>query len=170
MPPKKADALRVAAQVDRDGVAFFRRVKSLSADPRVKFIFGRAAEEFERALEALEEAPGAKAKGKAPTVFPFEQYDRMQCIVCGHEAKGKEPPEACPACGAMRYAFERDVKQDEAWDLIVRTTKESLTIARKVAQGTAKDAAKEAAARAIAIQKALLEEAKEERARAGAAP
>jgi hypothetical protein len=168
--PKPADALRIAAQVGRDGVAFFRRAKSLSADPRVKFIFGRAAEEFEKARDALEEVPGAKARGNAPAVFPFERFERMVCVVCGHEAKGKEPPKSCPACGAARYAFERDVKQDEAWNLVARSTKDALSFSRKFAQGAAKPAAKAAASRAIAIQKALQEEAKEERERVGAAP
>lgn len=168
--PKTSDSLRVAAQAGRDGVAFFRRVKSLSADPRVKFIFGRAAEEFEKAVEALEEVPGGKTKGKAPAIFPSDKYEGMECSVCGREVKGKAPPETCPGCGAARYAFERDVKRDEAWDLVARTTKESLALTRKVAQGAAKTPAKEPVARAIAIQKSLLEEAREERARVGASP
>lgn len=163
--PKTDDAVRIAAQVVRDGVSFFRRVKSLSADPRVKFIFGRASEEYERALEALEDLPGAKGKTKPPPVFPFEAYERTECAVCGREVKGREPPETCPGCGAARYAFERDVKPEEAWSLVARTTKESLAFVRKIAQGPAKDSAKESVARAIAIHRGLLEEAKEERAR-----
>jgi hypothetical protein len=165
--PKPADALRVAAQVDRDGVAFFRRAKALAADPRVKFIFGRAADEYERALKSLESVPGAKAKAKVRAVFPFEKYERIECYVCGYESKDREPPETCPACGAARYAFERDVKQEEAWDLIARTTKEALALERKA--GTAgKAAAKGAVTLAIEIHKQLLDEAKQERARVGA--
>lgn len=168
--PSKADAIRVAAQVVRDGVAFFQRVKSLSADPRTKFIFGRAAEEYGRSLEAIQEVPGTKGKTPAPTVFPFEDYDRMTCSVCGKVVRGKEPPETCPGCGAARYAFERDVKPDEAWGLVARTTKESLAILRKVPSDGSNAAVKEAMAKAIAIHKRLLEETKEERARIVASP
>lgn len=168
--PRKANAVRVAAQVVRDGVAFFHRVKSLSADPRTKFIFGRAAEEYGRALDAIQEVPGTKGKTPAPHLFPFEDYDRMACSVCGRVVKGREPPETCPGCGAARYAFERDVKPDEAWALVARTTKESLSLLRKVPSDASNAAVKAAMARAIAIHRGLLEETKEERARLVASP
>jgi len=168
--PKSADALRIAAQVDREGVAFFRRAKSLVTDPRVKFIFGRAADEYGRALKSLEGVPGAKGRGKAPVVFPFEAYDRIECSVCGYETKADELPERCPSCDAARYAFERDVKREEAWDLVSRTTKESLAFARKAAKGVTKASAKDAVTQAVEVHKSLLEEAKEERARVGATP
>ena len=167
---KSPDALRIAAQVDRDGVAFFRRAKSMVTDPRVKFIFGRAADEYGRALESLEGAPGGKGKGKGPHVFPFEAYDRIECSVCGYETDSEELPERCPSCDAARYAFERDVKREEAWDLVARTTKESLALARKAAKEATKSEAKDAIALAVGVLKKLLEEAKEERARVGASP
>ena len=174
-PPSKAqppsgDALRIAAQVDRDGVAFFRRATSLVTDPRVKFIFGRAADEYGRALKSLEGVPGGKAKGKAPAVFPFEAYDRIECSVCGYETTGDEIPERCPSCDAVRYAFERDVKREEAWNLVARTTKESLALARKAAKVVTKAEARDAVAQAVEVHRKLLEEAKEEHARVGATP
>src|SRR3989304_1320609 len=115
--------------------AYLRRAPSLVTDPRVKFIFGRAADEYGRALKSLEGVPGGKAKGKAPEVFPFDAYDRIECSVYGYETTGDEIPERCPSCDAVRYAFERDVKREEAWDLVARTTKESLALARKAAKG-----------------------------------
>ncbi|HEV8595782.1 MAG TPA: hypothetical protein VGR51_09660 [Thermoplasmata archaeon] len=164
-PPKSTDALRQAAQVERDGIAFFRRANKLAADPRVKFIFGRAAEEYESALKAL--APFAKGKGKpkVPAIFPFEEYNRIECYVCGYESTAEEIPEVCPSCGAARYAFERELSQERAWDLVTRTTKDAIAFDKK-ASASVKDAkAKQALVRAAEIHKVLIDEAKEERAR-----
>ena len=167
---KPSEAIRQAAQVDRDGAAFFRRANLLAADPRVKFIFGRAAGEYERALKFLEGLPGAKAKANVPTFFPFDQYKRMECYVCGFEAEGDQPPEVCPGCGAARYAFEREVSQGEAWGLVARTTKDALAFTRKLAGGLAKAEARDALSMAVGVHKRLLEEAKQGRARVGATP
>lgn len=164
-PPKATDSIRQAAQVERDGVAFFRRANKLAADPRVKFIFGRAAEEYENALKAIE--PLAKGKGtpKVPTIFPFEEYNRIECYVCGYEATADEIPEVCPSCGAARYAFERELSQERAWDLVSRTTKDAIAFAKKAATGVKDAKAKQALAKAAEIHKGLMNEAKEERAR-----
>jgi hypothetical protein len=151
-------------------VAFFRRARSLVTDPRVKFIFGRAADEYDRALKSLEGVPGAKAKAKAPIVFPFEVYDRIECSVCGYETRADEVPERCPSCDAARYAFERDVKREEAWDLVARTAKESLAFARKAAKDTKVEEARDGVAQAVGVLKGLLDEAKEERSRVVASP
>ncbi|MBI4416171.1 MAG: hypothetical protein HY557_04220 [Euryarchaeota archaeon] len=167
--PKIADANRQVAQVGRDAVAFFRRAKSLAADPRVKFIFDRATEVYERAVKLLESLPGARGKAKAPDIFPFSEYERIECYVCGFEAKGDEPPESCPSCGAARYAFERDVSQDKAWDVVAKGTRDALALTRKLAASADKPAQRDLLAKVIEIQKALLEEAKEERARIRAA-
>ncbi len=168
---KPSEAVRQAAQVDRDGADFFRRANRLAADPRVKFIFGRAAEEYERAYKVL--VPLAKGRGKAkvPSFFPFEEYETIECYVCGHVAKADDLPEVCPGCGAARYAFERDVHQGSAWDLVVRTTKDVAGFAKKVAAGVKDPKAKEALAKAAEIRRGLLDEAREERERAeGATP
>jgi len=169
--PKASQAVRQIAQVDRDGATFFHRANLLAADPRVKFIFGRAAEEFENARKVL--APLAKGKGKArvPSFFPFEEYDKIECYVCGHVADADDLPEACPGCGAARYAFEREVSQGRAWELVMQTTKDVLAFSRKVGAAVGDAKAKEALAKAAGIRKGLLGEAKEERARAeGATP
>ena len=167
--PKSSQAVRQVAQVDRDGAAFFRRANLLAADPRVKFIFGRAAEEYENAAKAV--APLAKGKGKpkVPSFFPFEEYETIECYVCGHVAHADDLPEVCPECGAARYAFEREVSQDRAWDLVLRTTKDVIGFARKTGTGVADPKAKVALAKAAEIRKGLLAEAKEGRARAGGA-
>ena len=164
-PPKSSDALRRVAQVDRDGAAFFHRANLLAADPRVKFIFGRAAEEYRNALRAVE--PFAKGRGKpaVPTFFPFEEYETIECYVCGHVADAEDLPEVCPGCGAARYAFEREVTQGSAWDLVARTTKDVLAFTRKARAGVADPKAKEALAKAAEIERTLLDEAKDERAR-----
>lgn len=165
-PSKAAQVVRRAAQIDRDGERFFQRANQLAADPRVKFIFGRAAEEYGRALKLLE--PLAKGKGnvRVPSIFPFKEYDRIECYVCGFEARADALPEVCPSCGAARYAFEREVSRESAWNLVARTTKEALAATRKIAKGVTRGEAKEAMAEAAGIRKRLLEEAKEERARA----
>jgi len=170
-PPKGTNALRPAVQLTRDGVAFFRRANKLAADPRVKFIFGRAAEEYENALQVLE--PVAKGKGKvpAPSIFPFTEYEVIECYVCGYEASADEIPEICPSCGAARYAFEREVTQERAWDLVAKTTKDVVAFAKKAGTGLKDAKAKQALAKAQEIHRGLIDEAKEERARvAGAAP
>src|SRR5256712_11940666 len=129
-PPKASDALRQVAQVDRDGATFFHRANLLAADPRVKFIFGRAAEEFENARKVL--APLAKGKGKArvPSFFPFEEDDKNECYAGGHVAVADDLPEVCPGCGAARYAFEREGPQGRAWDHGVRATDGALALPR----------------------------------------
>jgi len=164
--PKGSDAVRQAAQVDRDGAAFFRRANLLAADPRVKFIFGRAAEEYANAAKVL--APLAKGKGKAkvPALFPFDEYEKIECYVCSYVAKADDLPEVCPSCGAARYAFEREVSQARAWDLVMETTKAVLAFGKKVGASVKDAKAKEALARAAEIRRGLLGEAKEERARA----
>ncbi|TLZ53192.1 MAG: hypothetical protein E6K18_00870 [Methanobacteriota archaeon] len=170
-PPKSSEAVRQAAQVDRDGAAFFRRANLLAADPRVKFIFGRAAETFENAAKVLEPVAKGRGKPKVPAVFPFEEYEEIECYVCGHVARADDLPEVCPECGAARYAFEREVSQGGAWDLVLRTTKEAAAFARKVATAVKDTEQKEALAKAAELRKGLLDEAKEERARMeGATP
>src|SRR2546426_8239955 len=146
-PPKASDALRQVAQVDRDGAAFFHRANLLAADPRVKFIFGRAAEEYGNALRAIE--PFAKGRGKAnvPSFFPFEEYEKIECYVCGHVADAEDLPEVCPGCGAARYAFEREVTQGSAWDLVARTTKDVLACTKKAPAGVGEPTAREAPAK-----------------------
>src|SRR2546426_6887776 len=164
-PPKSPDAVRAAAQVGRDGADFFRKANRLAADPRVKFIFGRAAEEYANAAKALEPLARGKGTRKVPSIFPFSEYDRIECYVCGFEADADEIPEICPSCRAARYAFEREVTQQSAWGLVARTTKEALAVVKKAVPG-AKDAkAKAALAKAVEIEKGLLAEATEERAR-----
>lgn len=164
-PPPQSDALRQAAQVGRDGIAFFRRANRLASDPRVKFIFGRAAEEYEGVLKVLGPLAKGKAKGKAPTLFPFEDYEKLECYVCGYETETDEIPEVCPSCGAARYAFEKEVSQDRAWDLVARTTKDVLAFTKKAGAGVKDAKAKEALAKVAGIHKGLLGEAQEERAR-----
>lgn len=170
-PPKPTEAPRVAAQVARDGAAFFRRANLLAADPRVKFIFGRAAEEYGNAAKALEPLAKGRGKPKAPPIFPFDEYENVDCYVCGFEVEGDDIPETCPSCGAARYAFEKEVTQDRAWELVAKSTKEALALTRK-ASSAAKDAkAKQALAAAAEIEKTLIAEAGEERARLeGATP
>jgi hypothetical protein len=167
--PKANEAVHQAAQVDRDGAAFFRRANRLAADPRVKFIFGRAAEEYERALKSLEGLLSAKGKANVPAIFPFAEYERIECYVCGFEAKADELPEVCPSCGAARYAFEREVTQDRAWALVERTAKDALAFTRKLA-AEAKPEAREAFAKAAEIRKRLLAEARQEKVRVAARP
>ena len=164
-PPKTSEAIRQLAQVERDGAAFFHRANRLAADPRVKFIFGRAAEEYENALKALE--PFAKGRGtpKAPAIFPFADYADVECYVCGFEVEGDDIPEVCPSCGAARYAFEKEVSQDRAWELVARTTKGVLAFAKKAGAGLKDPKGKEALAKALAVHRGLLGEAQEERAR-----
>ena len=162
-PPKPADAVRQAAQVGRDGVAFFRRANRLASDPRVKFIFGRAAEEYENAVKALE--PVAKGKAKVPSLFPFDEYEKIECYVCGFETTVEEIPEVCPSCSAARYAFEKEVSQGRAWDLVARTTKDAIAFTKKAGSGVKDTKAKEALAKAAGFHKGLLAEAEEERAR-----
>jgi len=168
-PPKSSDAIRQVAQVDRDGAAFFHRANLLAADPRVKFIFGRAAEEYTNALHAVEPFAKGRGKPKTPAFFPFEEYEKIECYVCGHVADAEDLPEVCPGCGAAQYAFEREVTQGSAWDLVARTTKDVLAFTKKARAGVADAKAKDALARAADIGRTLLDEAKEERARAGSA-
>ena len=168
---KPGEAIRQVAQVDRDGAAFFRRANRLVADPRVKFIFLRAAEEYGNAVHALERLRGSKAKAKVPAFFPFAEYERIDCYVCGYEASADDIPEVCPSCGAARYAFEREVSQNRAWDLVARTTKATLAFARKAAGGVTDPKAKAALAKAMDVRKGLLAEAREAMGRAeGVAP
>lgn len=170
-PPKASDAVRRAAQVGRNGVAFFRRANRLAADPRVKFIFGRAAEEYEAALKGLEPLARGKGAVTVPPIFPFAEYEGIECYVCGYETTADEIPEVCPSCGAARYAFEKEVSQDRAWDLVTRTTKEAIAFTRKAATGVKEARAKGALAKAVEIQRGLVDEANEERARVeGAGP
>jgi len=169
-PPKTSEAIRQLAQVERDGAAFFRLANRLAADPRVKFIFGRAAEEYENAAKVLGPLAKGKGKPKVPAFFPFEEYEDIECYVCGFVVKGDEIPEICPSCGAARYAFEKEVPQDRAWDLVARTTKDVLAFAKKAGAGAKDPKGKEALAKAVEVHKGLLGEAQEERARFGGAP
>jgi len=166
-PPKASDAVREAAQVGRDGVTFFQRANRLASDPRVKFIFGRAAEEYGNAVKALESAAKGKGKGRAkpPSLFPSEEYERIECYVCGFETTVDDLPEVCPSCGAARYAFEKEVSQDRAWDLVARTTKDVIAFTKKASASVKEAKAKDALAKAVGIHKGLLAEAQEERAR-----
>jgi len=164
-PPKPSDAVREAAQVGRDGVAFFQRANRLASDPRVKFIFGRAAEEYASAVKVLEPVAKGKGKPKAPALFPSEEYEKIECYVCGFETTVDDLPEACPSCGAARYAFEKEVSQDRAWDLVARTTKDVIAFTKKSGAGVKDAKAKDALAKAVSIHRGLLAEAEEERAR-----
>lgn len=133
----------------------------------MKFIFGRAAEEYENAAKVLQ--PMAKGKGskgsKVPDLFPSEDYKKVECYVCGYEADADEIPESCPSCDAARYAFEKDVSQERAWELVARTTKSVIAFTRKAGTSVKDAKAKEAVAKAVGIHKGLLAEAQEERAR-----
>lgn len=133
----------------------------------MKFIFGRAAEQYEGALKFLEPLAKGRGRPKVPPFFPFDEYEKIECYVCGYVAKADDLPEVCPSCGAARYAFEREVSQDRAWDLVVRTTKDALAFAKKAGAGVADPQAKEGLARAAEVRRGLLDEAKEERARMG---
>ncbi len=164
-PPKRSEGLLPVAQVHRDGAEFFRKANRLAADPRVKFIFGRAAEEFDKAAKALEPAAKGKGKAKVPALFPSQEFDRIECYVCGYEASAEAIPETCPSCGAARYAFEREIPQDRAWDLVARATKDALAFARKASTSVKDAKGKDALGRATAVVKGLADEAKEERAR-----
>lgn len=163
---RRVGAIREVAQLDRDGARFFHQANLVAADPRVKYIFGRAAEEYERAAKVLTSVAGkTKRRPEVPKVFPFEDYQRLECYVCGYEAEAEELPEMCPSCGAARYAFEREMTQSAAWDLVARTTRKVSTFARKAVPRVPKEGMKAALAEAMAIRKGLLAEAKEGKAR-----
>ena len=169
--PKASEAIRQVAQVERDGATFFRRANRLAADPRVKFIFARAAEEYESALATLEPLAKGKGKPKVPSLFPFDEYGKIECYVCGYQTGPDEMPEVCPSCGAARYAFEKEVTQGRAWELVTKTTKDVIAFTKKAGGGVTDAKAKEVLGKAVGIHKGLLGEAQEERARLeGAAP
>jgi len=100
-----------------------------------------------------------------PSFFPFEEYSSIECSVCGYGTRSDAIPETCPSCGAARYAFERDVSPDRAWDLVARTAKDVAAFTRKVGAGVKDPKAKDALARAAGIHRELAVEAKEGRAR-----
>jgi len=170
-PPKSSEAVRQAAQVEREAVSFFRRANRLAADPRVKFIFSRAAEEHENALKVLEPLAKGRGKPRVPSFFPVDEYATIECSVCGHSEETDEIPETCPSCGAAGYAFDKDVPRDLAWSLVARTARNVAAFTRKMGAGVKDPEAKNALTMAAGIHRDLLAEANEERARLeGAAP
>lgn len=165
-----AGAIRRVAQVDRDGARFFHRASLVAADPRVKYIFSHASEEYGRASKALE-ALVAKVKTmpKVPAIFPFDAYDTIECYVCGYEAKVDDLPDMCPSCASPPYAFNREMSVGAAWDLVARTTRKVAAFAKKEGSAVRDGDARAAFAAAAGIRNGLLREAKEGKAGAGGA-
>lgn len=167
---KGAGAIRRIAQVDGDGARFFHRASLVAADPRVKYIFSHASEEYGRGSRVLVTLVGkAKSKPKVPTIFPFEKYDTIECYVCGYEAKVDDLPDTCPSCASPQYAFNRETSQAAAWDLVARTTRKAAAFAKKEGSALKDGDARKALAAAAEIRNALLKEAKEGKASAGGA-
>lgn len=162
---KDSEAMRRAVRVGEDGVEFFRRANRLASDPRAKFVFGRAADEYGRAASIVKPHAKGKKDPEVPDLFPFRDYAEIECYVCGYTASAEDLPDTCPSCGAAGYAFEREVSPDNAWELVAKTTKKALAFLRKLAKDLSAPKAKAALTEAIGVGKALLAEAEEHRAR-----
>jgi len=159
-------------QIEREGVSFFEKAHVLVGDPRVREVFDKLAEAKREQLRSLEENLKAlnvhavakeEQKGLA---YPFADFEKAECYVCGYSTGVTEIPESCPRCGASRFAFEKEISLRRAWEIAEEGSYSALKILGE-AEKDSESMVKHVLAEQVNLEQKLLEEARRQLEQAG---
>lgn len=154
-------------QAAKEGVVFFERAHTAANDPRVREVFGKLLNIKKESLRSLEENLREarlllpEMEGQPPRIYPLEELQKKECYVCGYSTDLEMIPESCPRCGALRYAFEKEITVRKAWELAesgARITLEILSEAEREVEAKAKPVL----AKQIQLEQRVLNETRKE--------
>ena len=165
---KKTDnPIARALQAAKAGVVFFERAHTVASEPRVREVFGKLLSTKKESLRSLEENINEahvqlpEAEVQLPRIYPLEELQKKECYVCGYSTDADMIPESCPRCGASRYAFEKEITVEEAWELAESGARVTLEILSE-AEREAEPGVKPILAKQIQLEQRVLDETRKE--------
>ena len=147
---KESDALARVIGAVVEGVTFYDLAHVAVAEMRVKITFEELGLRKKAQLAKLEAIAGGSARDAAvlPGIYPLDAVAKVECYVCGYVAETKSMPSQCPNCGAARYAFEKEIGLNKAWEIAAEAGRKSAVLfhdAASLAVGSAKTSLQELA-------------------------
>jgi ribosomal protein L37E len=164
---KTENPISRALQAAKEGVEFFERAHIVANEPRVREVFGRLLDTKKESLRSLEEnlkearLQPPEAEGKLPRIYPLEELQKKECYVCGYGTDSETIPESCPRCGASRYAFQKEITLEKAWEMAESGSRVTLEILSE-AEREAEAKVKPVLAKQIQLEQRILNETRKE--------
>ncbi len=122
---KVSDALQRILRIERDAVMFFEKIHRIAYEPIMRDLFEKLTIVKREHLKMLEEGMRGLGNDVLKTepsaeleiIYPITELEKAECYVCGFMTRVDAIPDACPRCGASKYAFEKEITPKKIWEI-----------------------------------------------------